>query len=169
MSSDSTSQQEPLTQVDVIITGVEGADRISGNNNATYGPVPRDEQLFRIELLEIAPSPIPVDQIFFVLLRGYIPPSKEKDINPDHLAAATLSITLSALLSDGEIEKPKTYAVPLRTTAFRDNAHISIRDEEGNFVDGLTGKGNNDIVTDFWIPGMFLRTGRWTFEVVGRM
>lgn len=33
------------------------ADRPYGTNNATYGPVPKAEQLFDIEFLEIAPSP----------------------------------------------------------------------------------------------------------------
>lgn len=34
------------------------AGPVYGNNNATYGPVPRSEQIFEIESLEIAPSPI---------------------------------------------------------------------------------------------------------------
>lgn len=36
------------------------SSRVYGNNNATYGPVPREEQLFQIEFLEIAPSPFEV-------------------------------------------------------------------------------------------------------------
>jgi hypothetical protein len=36
------------------------SSRVYGNNNATYGPVPREEQLFQIEYLEIAPSPFEV-------------------------------------------------------------------------------------------------------------
>lgn len=32
--------------------------RVCGHNNATYGPVPKDEQLFSVEFLEIAPTPI---------------------------------------------------------------------------------------------------------------
>jgi hypothetical protein len=36
------------------------SSRVYGNNNATYGPVPEEEQLFKIEFLEIAPSPFEV-------------------------------------------------------------------------------------------------------------
>ncbi len=31
--------------------------QVPGTNNATFGPVPRSEQLFEIEFLSIAPSP----------------------------------------------------------------------------------------------------------------
>jgi len=31
---------------------------VPGHNDAFYGPVPRDEQIFHIQFLEIAPSPI---------------------------------------------------------------------------------------------------------------
>jgi hypothetical protein len=34
--------------------------KVPGNNNATYGPVPKAEQLMQVEFLDIAPSPIPV-------------------------------------------------------------------------------------------------------------
>ncbi|KAI1744723.1 hypothetical protein F4680DRAFT_443995 [Xylaria scruposa] len=37
---------------------------VPGNNNVTYGPVPKEEQLFQVEFLEIAPSPIPLDKFF---------------------------------------------------------------------------------------------------------
>jgi len=57
------------------------------------------------------------------------------------------------------------YTVPLRTTAFNNMAHLSIRDAEGKHVACLTGKGDNDILTDFMIPGMFVQPGTWTFGV----
>ncbi|RYP23412.1 hypothetical protein DL765_001117 [Monosporascus sp. GIB2] len=120
------------------MTEPQGTVKIPGHNNATYGPIPKGDQLLQIEFLEIAPSPIPV-------------------------------ITLSAVLPDGRREGPKAYTVPLRTTAFADTAHISIRDATGAYVEHLTNNGRNDIVTDYWIPGMFLRTGTWTFEVVARL
>lgn len=52
-------QQQPLTQVAVMIEPVDML-KVPGNNNATYGPVPKVDQLFQIEFLDIAPSPIPV-------------------------------------------------------------------------------------------------------------
>lgn len=33
-------------------------DKVPGHNNATYGPVPKEDQIFDVEFLEIAPTPI---------------------------------------------------------------------------------------------------------------
>ncbi|RYP65608.1 hypothetical protein DL771_008216 [Monosporascus sp. 5C6A] len=163
------TQQQPLAQFEVMAEP-EGAFKVPGHNNATYGPVPKVDQLFQVEFLEIAPSPIPVDHFFFVFLRGEIPSRKKRDAEHlDGLANATLSFTLSVAFPDGERGDPKTYTIPLRTTAFGDKGHISIRDAEGAFVDYITSSGRNDIVTDFSIPSVFLRTGLWTFEVEARL
>ena len=59
--------------------------------------------------------------------------------------------------------------MPLRTTAFSDVAHLSIRNATGAYVEHLMSNGRNDILTDYFIPGMFLRTGTWTFEVVAEL
>lgn len=40
--------------------GIPSSKRVPGTNNATYGSVPTFNQLFEIEYLEIAPSPIEV-------------------------------------------------------------------------------------------------------------
>jgi hypothetical protein len=45
----SNHEQQPLTQV----------EHVPGSNNATYGPIPVEEQILAIEYLEIAPLPIP--------------------------------------------------------------------------------------------------------------
>jgi hypothetical protein len=55
----SDSQQVRLAPVAVMVD-TEQTIKVSGNNNATYGPVPKAEQLLDIEFLDIAPSPIPV-------------------------------------------------------------------------------------------------------------
>ena len=54
--------QHPLTQNQAItMPGAESSElRIPGHNDAFYGPVPKAKQIFDIEFLEIAPSPIPV-------------------------------------------------------------------------------------------------------------
>jgi hypothetical protein len=44
----------------VIMVDTERTVKVPGNNNATYGPVPKADQLLDIEFLDIAPSPIPV-------------------------------------------------------------------------------------------------------------
>jgi len=38
---------------------MEAARKVPGSNNATFGPVPEEDQLFRVEFLEIAPTPVP--------------------------------------------------------------------------------------------------------------
>lgn len=58
-SLDSTTHQKPLVQVESI-NEQEAALKVPGTNNATYGPTPKASQLFEIEYLEVAPSPIPV-------------------------------------------------------------------------------------------------------------
>ncbi|RYO79248.1 hypothetical protein DL766_003824 [Monosporascus sp. MC13-8B] len=118
----------------------------------------------------IQQQPLAHDQFFFVFLRGKIPPSKKKDVEHlDGLANATLSFTLSVVFPDGERGERRTYTIPLRTRAFGDAAHLSIRDAEGAFVDYITSSGRNDIVTDFSIPSVFVQTGMWTFEVEARL
>lgn len=82
---------------------------------------------------------------------------------------ATLSFTLSVVFSDGEREDPRSYTIPLRTRAFGDKGHVSIRDAEGGFVDYISSSGRNDIVTDFSIPSPFVKTGTWTFEVEAKL
>jgi hypothetical protein len=55
----SESRQIRLASVAVMVD-TEPTIKVPGNNNATYGPVPKAEQLLKIEFLDIAPSPIPV-------------------------------------------------------------------------------------------------------------
>jgi hypothetical protein len=121
-------------------------------------------------LFPFLPDIFPSDQIFFLLLRGEIPASKQKELEHlDNLATASLSITISVVLPDGECEDPKTYTVPLRTIAFGDAAHLSIRNAKGAYVDYLTSSGYNDILTDTLIPEMFLQAGTWTFDVLAEL
>lgn len=54
--------QHPLTKNQTItMVGAKSFEQgVPGHNDAFYGPVPKAEQIFDIEFLEIAPSPIPV-------------------------------------------------------------------------------------------------------------
>jgi hypothetical protein len=54
--------QHPLTKNKTItMPGAESSKQgVPGHNDAFYGPAPKAEQIFDIEFLEIAPSPIPV-------------------------------------------------------------------------------------------------------------
>ena len=69
-------------------------------------------------------------------------------MDPTHLDkllnTATLTITLSAILSNGKHEDEESYTVPLRTTAFADAAHLSIRNATGAYVEHLSSSGRND-------------------------
>ncbi|KAI0190357.1 hypothetical protein EV127DRAFT_365058 [Xylaria flabelliformis] len=167
---DSTFEQQQSLGHTGTMSKPEEKSSVPGHNNVTYGPVPKEDQLFQVELLEIAPSPIPLNQYFFVLLRGSIPESKEVLLREDNDPAnATLSITLSVILENGEHEEPVTYAVPFRTTAFGEHAHISIREIGGSYVDYLTYGGRYDVLADYEIPGMFVKAGTWTFDIVASL
>lgn len=99
------------------------------------------------------------DKIIFVYLRGTVP-------TLPGLADSSLRITSEAALASGGSQEPVTYTIPLKTTSFGDNAHLAIRNATGAYVEGLS-SGLNDVLTDNWIPGMFLQTGWWTFRVEG--
>lgn len=99
------------------------------------------------------------DQIIFVYLRGVVP-------DEPALTDSSLRITAEAALASGGSQGPITYTIPLKTTSFGDNAHLAIRNATGAYVGGLS-PGWNDVLTDNWIPGLWLRTGWWTFEVEG--
>lgn len=112
------------------------SSRVFGTNNATYGPIPLADQVFEVEFLEMAPSPLPVyvaviskaettltkglsDRIFFVLLRGTISSSAETargtPVDNAELAKATLSFSMACTFPDGTHDLPKSYSIPLRT------------------------------------------------------
>lgn len=58
---------------------LDGTVKVPGHNNATYGPMPKGDQLLLVEFLEIAPSPIPVYDTtppsVSPTLPAYLPPS----------------------------------------------------------------------------------------------
>ncbi|KAI8949554.1 hypothetical protein F4801DRAFT_580233 [Xylaria longipes] len=139
-------------------------------NSSAISYVPEEDQLFQVELLEIAPSPIPLNQFFFILIRGSIPkPGKIPLQTANDPANATLSITLSAVLESGKHDDPVTYTVPFRTTAFGEHGHISIRESGGSYVDYMTYDGRYDVLADCELPSMFVGTGTWTFEIVAKL
>lgn len=107
------------------------------------------------------------DETFSIRLVGDIPASRTNDLNHD-LANAKLHITLSAHLPDGRYLGPSTYSIPLRTTTCGDMAELSIRDATGGHLEHLK-TGRNYIIAHVWIPGAFLNTGEWTFEVLSKL
>lgn len=48
------TEQQLLVGVDIMTE----QDKVPGHNNATYGPVPKEDQLLDVTFLEIAPTPI---------------------------------------------------------------------------------------------------------------
>ena len=59
-----TDIQHPLTEtthIPIFDSNINSPKQyVPGHNNAFYGPIPKASQIFNIEFLEIAPSPIPV-------------------------------------------------------------------------------------------------------------
>jgi hypothetical protein len=82
------------------------------------------------------------------------------------LESSSLRITSEAVLESGELLNPQTYTIPLVTRSFGNHAHLAVRDSNGVYGDPLK-PGQNDILTDCWLPGLFIRTGQWTFRVEG--
>ncbi|KAB8223361.1 hypothetical protein BDV33DRAFT_188998 [Aspergillus novoparasiticus] len=145
-------------------------NRVPGPNDAIYDTVPKDDQIFKIEFLEIAPTPIIADRAFFVYLRGYLPESKKKELAlPDEgLVNATLKVSASVVYPDGSHDNEDSTTGPLKTTPFNDLAHLTIRNARGVQVDYMPSSDRSDILLDFQIPTMFLRSGMWTFKVDAR-
>jgi hypothetical protein len=48
------AQQGSLVNVDVM----DKQDKVFGHSDAIYDPVPKEDQLFSVEFLEVAPTPI---------------------------------------------------------------------------------------------------------------
>ncbi|KAG2414461.1 hypothetical protein HFD88_003652 [Aspergillus terreus] len=71
------TQQELLISEDVM---AQQDDGVPGHNEAIYDAVPKDNQIFKMEFLEIAPTPVIADRVFFVYLRGYQYESKKKEL-----------------------------------------------------------------------------------------
>lgn len=80
------------------------------------------------------------------------------------LEQAQLRITVSAELVAGDLLEPMVYTIPLTTFAIDDIAHITIRYRGGKFGGPLQ-PGINEILTDYWFPAMFLKTGQYTFKI----
>ncbi|KAJ6029881.1 hypothetical protein N7460_010147 [Penicillium canescens] len=146
-------------------------DKVFGHNDAIYDTVPKEDQLFSIEFLEIAPTPILADRVFFVYLRGDLYESKTKGLglSDKGLIDATLPVNSSAVYRDGSYLEPKSLTMPLKTVLINDAAHFIIRDSTGAQVDYLPSSGRGDILLDFQIPSMFLKSGMRTFKVDARL
>jgi hypothetical protein len=111
------------------------------------------------------------DRIFFVYLRGSILESKKEELGllDQGLVNATLTVSSSAVYPDGSYADEKSITMPLKTTPFNDVAHLMIRDANGYQVDHLPSSDQSDIILDFGIPTMFLKSGMWTFKVDARV
>ncbi|KAL4981296.1 hypothetical protein BDW68DRAFT_172606 [Aspergillus falconensis] len=162
------AQQQVLVSEDMM---AGQGNKVPGNNDAVYAIVPKEDQLFKVEFLEVAPTPIPTDRLFFVYLRGYIPESKKTELALANggLVDATFEIGASVVYEDGGHDDEKSYTFPLKTTSFNNNAHITIRDARGNQVDYLPSSGGGGILVDYWIPSMFMKSGTWIFTVDARL
>ncbi|KAL3435227.1 hypothetical protein BDV09DRAFT_185179 [Aspergillus tetrazonus] len=145
-------------------------ENVPGHNDTIYDIVPKEDQIFKVEFLEIAPTPIIADRVFFIYLRGYLPESRKKELAllDESLVNATLKVSSSAVYADGSHEKEGSITWPLRTTPFNDLAHLVIRDARGVQVDYLPSSDRSELLLDFQLPTIWLRSGMWTFKVDAR-
>lgn len=110
------------------------------------------------------------DRVFFIYLRGGIPKSKpaQLGLSDDGLTNATLKVGASVIYPNGDNGPYDSVTKPFQTTNFNQFVHLLIRDEYGEHVNFLPSNGRGDMLLDFQIPNMFLRTGLWTFYVDAR-
>lgn len=85
------------------------------------------------------------------------------------LVNATLNTSCSAVYSDGSQEEPRSLTVPFMTMSPNDYVHLVIRDARGAQVDYLPSSGRSDVLLDFQLPAMFLKSGTWTFSIEARL
>ncbi|KAL4874380.1 hypothetical protein BJY04DRAFT_226127 [Aspergillus karnatakaensis] len=144
---------------------------VPGHNNAFYDAVPKEEQVFEIEFLEIAPTPIIADRLFFIYLRGEVSESKKKEMGlPDGpLVDATITARSSAIYADGSMADEQSLTLPLKTMGLSDEAHLVIRDSDGHGIEYMSSSDRNDFLLDFQLPFWWLRSGLWTFKVDVRL
>ncbi|KAJ5698789.1 hypothetical protein N7462_000794 [Penicillium macrosclerotiorum] len=92
------SNAKPVQQNLVGVVIMSKQDAVPGHNNATYDVVPKADQLLNVEFLEVAPTPIIADRVFFVYLRGNLPEFKKKELAlpEEGLIDATLSVPHNA-------------------------------------------------------------------------
>ncbi|KAF4228253.1 hypothetical protein CNMCM6805_002268 [Aspergillus fumigatiaffinis] len=110
-------------------------DKVPGHSDAIYDTVPKDDQLLKVEFLEVAPTPIVADRVFFVYLRGYLPKSKkELALLDEGLVDATLSVSGSIVYPDGSYMEPRSFTIPLKTISINDASHFVIRDSNGTHL-----------------------------------
>ncbi|KAL2066960.1 hypothetical protein VTL71DRAFT_1384 [Oculimacula yallundae] len=166
-------QQDPLLVADKDGMSDPEVMHVMGHNNATYGPVPKDKQLFVVEFLGTAPTPMQTDRVVFIYLSGWIPPetSLPKIESPDSgLVNATLKVSSTAKFLDGSYDRLRSMTIPFKTTSFSHAAHLVIREESGKQVECMPTRGGNVLVDfDFQLPRPYLKTGEWTFQVDVRL
>lgn len=78
-------------------------------------------------------------------------------------------MSASVVYPDGSHDDKNSTTGPLRTTPYNDLAHLTIRNARGVQVDYMPSSGRSDILLDFQILTMFLRTGMWTYKVDARV
>lgn len=87
----------------------------------------------------------------------------------DSLTNATLAVSSSFVYPGGSRDDSTALTLPLRTMRLSDDAHLLIRDVHGAQVEFMPHSGRSDILLDFQIPTMFLKSGTWTFNVKARL
>lgn len=104
------------------------------------------------------------DEVIFTYLRGEV----DKDVTG--LEEAKLRITLDFVNESGDRGETRKFTFPLETFARDRIAHLTVRYTSGEFANPDVGFGGplrpgwNEILTDYWLPGMFIPKGQHTFK-----
>ncbi|OQN96794.1 hypothetical protein B0A48_17354 [Cryoendolithus antarcticus] len=141
---------------------------IPGRNNATYGAIPKPDQLFAIQFLETMPYPINSNDLFFVYLSGCFLPGRVHNLTDDDLAKATVTCTFSIVYKNGTHERFEPWTTELATTVFDRWWHLSLRNSEGDQTKHLT-LGDNDLIRDWIIYREYSVARNWTMEFDARI
>ncbi|KAK2603440.1 hypothetical protein QQS21_004391 [Conoideocrella luteorostrata] len=186
-SSITSAKQVPLL-AGVAMMSQDDNNSVPGHNSAVYAHVPKEEQAYVVESFEIAPDKMESygdpncvdavvprsilnckssDRVCFMYLIGHLPASKKTELGlPDGaFTNATMIVGASANFSDGTSEERRTATLPFKTMPVGDMAHLVIRGADGVQVDHLPSSGDSSALVDNVIPGIFIKTGTWHFDV----
>ncbi|KJX93051.1 hypothetical protein TI39_contig4429g00002 [Zymoseptoria brevis] len=139
--------------------------KVPWNNDAFYGPNPEASQIFSIILLDIVPTPIPLDRRFFVFMQGEVAPhrAQKSGVHVDDavLANATIKCTMEGNFTNGEVS----------SETFTAGMHLIFRDwADGGVQDQLLVGNRQDIVADARCTfGETMRSGMYIWKFNARL
>lgn len=105
------------------------------------------------------------------MLRCTLKEDSTASVDDAALAKATITFTTSAVYDNGELDEPATHTMPLKTFKANMYTHLAIRNEDGVHTEHLSMRpySYNDIVANIWLPGIWMLSGEYSFEIVAKL